>query len=73
VSQSGQGQISVRAYLVLRSVMVFDALILIVVAVLLWAFMQHPAGLVGAGLCCVTAGASLGAARWLDRMYDRGA
>ena len=61
---------SVRAYLMLRSVMVFDALILVVVAVLLWAFMQHPAGLVGSGLCCLTAGMSLGGARWLDRMYD---
>jgi hypothetical protein len=72
VSGWNRRQIGVRAYLVLRSVMVFDAFILIMVAGLLWAFMQHPAGIIGAALCCLTAGVSLGAGRWLDRLYDQG-
>jgi hypothetical protein len=50
--------------------MVFDALLLILVAALLWLFMEHPAGLVGAAICCLAAGLSLGGARWLDRRYD---
>jgi hypothetical protein len=67
----GRGRITVRAYLVLRSVMVFDALILIAVAALLAAFMERPAGIVGSALCFFGAGACLGGARWLDRVYDK--
>jgi len=67
----GRERLSIRAYLVLRSVMVFDAILLLAVAVLLWAFMQHPAGVVGGGLCCLLAGLSLGAAGRLDVWYDQ--
>ena len=73
VSAGDSRRVSVGAYLVLRSVLVFNAVLLLAVAVLLALFMEHPAGLVGAGLCCVAAGMSLGGARWLDRLYDRGA
>ena len=67
----GGPRIGVGAFLVLRTVLVFDAVLLLVVAGLLAAFMEHPAGLIGAALCCLTAGLSLGGARWLDRLYDR--
>ena len=63
-------RIGVRSYLVLRSVLVFNAVLLLAVAILLAEFMEHPAGLVAAGLCCVAAGMSLGGARWLDRLYQ---
>jgi hypothetical protein len=63
---------SVSAYLVLRSIMVFDALLLVAAAGLLAAFMERPANVVSAALCCFCAGASIGGARWLDRMYDGG-
>ena len=71
VSRSAPRRISTHAYLVLRAVMVFDALLLVVASILLWLFMEHPAGVAGSGLCCLAAGMSLGGARWLDRMYDR--
>ena len=64
-------RISAGAYVVLRSIMVFDALLLLATAGLLMAFMEHPAGLVGAAGCCALAGACLGAARWIDRLYER--
>ena len=72
VGGSGRGRISVRGYLVLRSVMVFDALILLAVAGLLAEFMAWPAGLIGSAGCVFTAGLCLGGARWLDRAYDKG-
>jgi hypothetical protein len=70
VSAHDPRRIGVGSYLVLRSVMVFNAVLLVAAAVLLALFMEHPAGLVAAALCCLGAGMSLGGARWLDRMYD---
>jgi hypothetical protein len=70
VNGSNRRNISVGAYLVLRTVMVFNAVLLVCFAVLLGAFMERPAGLVACGLCCFCAGAAIGGARWLDRMYD---
>ena len=64
-------RISVSSFLVLRTICVFDAVILVGVAIILAKFMEHPAGLVGAAICFLCAGMSVGAARWLDRLYDR--
>jgi hypothetical protein len=63
--------LSVGTFLALRAVCVFDAVLLLVLAVLLVRFMQHPAGLVGGALCCIGAGVSIGAARWMDRLWAR--
>jgi hypothetical protein len=43
-------RMGVGTLLVLRTVVVFNALLLIAVAVLLATFMEHPAGLIGAGI-----------------------
>ncbi len=50
--------------------MVFDALLLLATAALLVTFMEHPAGLAGAAVCCAGAGACLGR-RPLDRSVVR--
>jgi hypothetical protein len=63
-------RMSVGAVLALRSVLVFNALLLIVVAGLLARFMEHPAGLIGAAVCLLGAGMAIGGARWTDRLYD---
>ncbi|MGZ4603211.1 MAG: hypothetical protein ACXV0U_06390 [Kineosporiaceae bacterium] len=65
------GRVSVRMYLALRTVLVSNTVLLLIVETLLARFMEWPAGLVGAGATCVLAGLSLGAARWTDRLYDR--
>jgi hypothetical protein len=57
---------------VLRTVLVADAALLLVVAGLLAGYMEWPPGHVGAGVACVLAGMSLGAARWTDRLYEHG-
>jgi hypothetical protein len=57
--------------LALRTILVADAALLLAVAGLLFGFMEHPAGVIGAAACCLLAGVCLGAARWLDRLYDR--
>jgi hypothetical protein len=56
----------------LRTVLVADTVLLLVVATLLARYMEWPAGLVGAAVACVLAGMSLGAARWTDRLYEHG-
>jgi len=56
--------------LALRSVLVFNAILLLVVAALLARFMAHPAGLVGAGICLVGVGVMIGGVRWTDRLYQ---
>ncbi len=58
--------------LVLRSVLVADAVLLLATGALLAIFMEHPAGLVAGAVCCVLAGLALGGARWTDRLYERG-
>jgi hypothetical protein len=63
--------LQVGTFLMLRAVCVFDAVLLLVFAALLARYMQHPAGLIGGGLCCLGAGLSFGAAHWLDRLYAR--
>jgi len=68
----GSWKVGARAYVVLRSILVFNALLLLVVAGLLALFMEHPAGWVGAGICCLGAGMALGAAHRLDMLYQRG-
>jgi hypothetical protein len=65
------GRIGVGTVLVLRSILVANALLLIAIAVGLAAFMEHPAGLIGAGLCVLGAGMMIGGARWTDRLYER--
>jgi protein-S-isoprenylcysteine O-methyltransferase Ste14 len=62
---------SARIYVALRSVLVSNAVLLLVVAVLLARFMEWPAGVIGAAVACVLAGMSLGAARWTDRVYEQ--
>jgi len=61
----------VRTFLALRAVCVANAALLAIVAVLLFVFMQHPAGIVAAGLCIAGAGMSLGGAQWLDHRYEK--
>jgi hypothetical protein len=64
--------ISVGSFLVTRAICVFDAVLLVGIAIILARFMQRPAGLIAAAICFVGAGMSIGAARWLDRAYQRG-
>jgi len=64
--------LSARGYVVLRSVLVADTVLLLVVAGLLAGYMEWPAGIVGAAVACVVAGMTLGAARWTDRLYEHG-
>jgi hypothetical protein len=68
-SMLGGRRMHVGTFLVMRAFCVFDAVLLLAVALILARFMQHPAGLGGAALCCVGAGISLGTGRWLDRQY----
>ena len=72
MSAQASPRIAVGTLLVLRSVLVFNALLLVGVAALLAQFMEHPAGLIGAALCLFVAGLSVGGARRLDRLYERG-
>jgi hypothetical protein len=72
VAAFGGSRIGAGAYVAIRSILAFNTLILLIVAVLLVAFMEHPAGLVGGAVCCLGAGMTFGAARWLDRLYRRG-
>jgi hypothetical protein len=62
---------SVYALLVLRSLLVFDALLLLVVGALLAWFMAPPAGLIFGAACWLGAGTMFGGVRFADRLYDR--
>jgi hypothetical protein len=62
---------SVYALLVLRSLLVFDALLLLAVGALLGWFMDPPAGLVFGAACWLGAGAMFGGVRFADRLYER--
>ena len=62
----------VRTFLALRAICVANASLLLAVAIVLFAFMQHPAGVVAAAICLLVAGLCIGGAQWLDRMYERG-
>jgi hypothetical protein len=61
----------VGTFLTLRAVCVFNAALLLVLAAILAIFMQHPAGIVAAALCCLAAGLAIGGAQYLDRLYER--
>ncbi len=61
----------VRTFLALRAVCVANAILLVVIAVLLFEFMQHPAGTIVAAICIGGAGLCVGGARWLDHAYER--
>jgi hypothetical protein len=63
--------ISVYTLLVLRSLLFFDAVLLLATGTLLAWFMAAPAGvLFGAG-CWLTGGLLFGGVRYADRLYDR--
>lgn len=62
---------SVFALLVIRSLLVFDALLLLVVGALLALFMDAPAGLLFGAGCWLTAGIMFGGVRFADRLYER--
>ena len=61
----------VGTFLTLRAVCVFNAVLLVVVAAILAVFMQHPAGVIAAAVCCLVAGLAVGGAHYLDRLYER--
>jgi hypothetical protein len=63
---------SVYALLVLRTVMVANALLLLAVGGLLAWFMEHPAGWVFGAVCWFGAGLVFGGVRYVDRLYERG-
>jgi hypothetical protein len=63
---------SVYALIVLRSLLVFDAILLLVAGVLLAWFMAAPAGILFAAGCWLTSGLLFGGVRWADRLYGRG-
>jgi len=63
--------VSVYTLLVLRSLLVFDALLLLVVGTLLAWFMDWPAGAVFGASCWLGAGMMFGGVRFADRLYDR--
>ena len=63
---------SVYALLVMRTVMVFNALMLLAVGALLAWFMEHPAGWVFGAGCWFGAGLLFGGVRYVDRLYERG-
>ena len=62
---------SVYTLLVLRSLLVFDALLLLTVGALLAVFMDWPPGLVFGAGCWLGAGMMFGGVRFADRLYDR--
>jgi hypothetical protein len=63
--------VSVYTLLVLRSLLVFDALLLLMVGALLALFMDWPPGLVFGASCWLGAGMMFGGVRFADRLYDR--
>lgn len=63
-------RMSVYALLVIRSLLVFNGLMLTLVGFLLGVFMERPAGLVFGALCWLAAGALFGLTRFADRMYE---
>jgi len=64
-------RMSVYALLVIRSLLVFNGLLLTLVGFVLAVFMEQPAGVVFGTVCWVAAGALFGLIRFADRMYER--
>ena len=62
---------SVYTLLVLRSVMVFDALLLLVVGALMAWSMAAPAGILFGAACWLGSGLLFGGVRFADHLYDR--
>jgi hypothetical protein len=62
---------SVYTLLVLRSLLVFDAVLLLVTGTLLAWFMAAPAGMLFGAGCWLAAGLLFGGVRYADRLYDR--
>jgi len=63
--------VSVYALIVLRSLLVFDALLLLAVGAGLAWFMEFPAGVVFGAGCWLLAGMMFGGVRYVDRLYDQ--
>ena len=61
---------SVYALIVVRSLLVFNGLMLTVVGFVLGVFMDRPAGLIFGAGCWLAAGALFGLVRFADRMYE---
>jgi hypothetical protein len=62
----------VYTLLVLRSIMFFDAVLMVVVGSLIGWFMARPAGLIFGAGCWLVGGMLFGGVRYADRLYDRG-
>jgi hypothetical protein len=63
--------ISVYTLLVLRSLLLFDAVLLLATGTLLARFMAAPAGMLFGAGCWLTAGLLFGGIGYADRLYDR--
>jgi hypothetical protein len=63
-------RMSVYALIVIRSLLVFNGLLLVLVGFLFGVFMERPAGLIFGAGCWLTAGVLFGLIRFADRMYD---
>jgi hypothetical protein len=62
---------SVYALLVLRSLMVFDAVLMLAVGTLMAWFMAWPPGILFGAACWLTAGMLFGGVRWADHLYRK--
>ena len=61
----------VQTLLVLRTIMVFDAFLLLGTGALLAWFMEHPAGIIVGAACWLGSGMLFGGVRYADRLYER--
>lgn len=61
----------VQTLLVLRSIMVFDAILLLLTGGLLAWFMEYPAGIIAGAGCWLGSGMLFGGVRYADRLYER--
>jgi hypothetical protein len=61
----------VYTLLVLRSLMFFDAVVLLAVGSLMFWFMSKPAGILFGAGCWLLSGMLFGGVRYADRLYDR--
>jgi Sec-independent protein secretion pathway component TatC len=64
-------RLSVGGLLVIRSLLVFNALCLFAFGGLLAFFMEWPPGLVFAACCWLTVGILVGLTRYVDRVFSR--
>jgi hypothetical protein len=63
--------VSVYALIVIRSLLVFDALLLLGVGALIAWYMEAPAGILFGAGCWLGSGLMFGGVRFADRLYDR--